>query len=458
MNVTSAPQRHEHHPGPVYPGHHEKHCCIAEPAFDHLAYRYGQLLTPSHLQRAQQSVYDKLKLHNRCLHGWGVICGLEVGAVPMPEDCPPEPEPHEPPEQTQQKGKPYGHRGPAAEKHPEHGRWKEPCDIPKTEIWVECGMAVDCEGHDLVVRDRIKVDLYGAMSPADRKIVDDDRVHTLWVSLCYRSYGVDRVRTAYPNDCDGGTDAFYAFQREGVCVRVTVEEPEQRDLCETCCTCCASDCVVLARLDGYCRGHRPGEVDNSVRRPLSTYVPTVILGIGWHHGAVYSHDDVDDLLWHHGLKVRFSRPVHADTITEGVCDVYIHSRHNQDLWVLDGDIELGTEHSPGMVSSFVYRGDEHHQENIDARDRILFALRTDFILDHCCRPVDGNHVGGLVPALPGDYPMPESYRREIQCASWPHRLAPWTSGNQVPGSTFESWFTTAGLQDERSTSRRRGSA
>ena len=448
MDATTTPRQH-HHPL----GHHhrgdEHGCCIAEPPFDHLAYRYGQMLTPAHLQRAQQSVYDKMKLHNRCLHGWGVICGLEVTPVPMPEDCPPEPV-QKGPEQ-----KPQGDQHDESVPKEERPRYRNPCDIPKTEIWVGCGMAVDCEGHDLVVRDRIKVDLYGAMSPADRAIVDDDRNHTLWVSLCYCSYGIDRVRTAYPTECHGGPETFYAFEREGVCVRVTVEEPQQRDQCETCCTCCASDCVVLARLDDYCRGHRPGEVHNAVRRPLSTYVPTVIAGIGWHHGATYAANDIDELLWNHGLKIRFSRPVHADTITDGVCDVFVIGRHNQQLWVLDGEIELGMESSPGMVSTFVYRGTYEHQQNIDARDRILFILRTDFILDHCCRPVDGNHVGGLVPALPGDYPEPESYRRRISCYTWPHRLAPWTSGNQVPGSSFESWFVAADLPDQRSTSRRR---
>src|SRR5262249_27388810 len=155
----------------------------------------------------------------------------------------------------------------------------------KTAIWVDCGVAVDCWGHDLIVRERMKVDLYSALSSEDRRVVDDRQEHTLWVSLCFRSYGVERVRAVMSDQCGGG-DAFYAFEREGVCVRVTLKEPKQDDLCETCCTCCDADCVVLARIDGFCRGHRVGRVDNSVRRALTRYVPTVVSGIGWHHGAI----------------------------------------------------------------------------------------------------------------------------------------------------------------------------
>jgi hypothetical protein len=38
----------------------------------------GQLLTDAELIELQSYVIDKNKLHNRFLHGWGVVCGLEV--------------------------------------------------------------------------------------------------------------------------------------------------------------------------------------------------------------------------------------------------------------------------------------------------------------------------------------------------------------------------------------------
>jgi hypothetical protein len=266
------------------------------------------MLTPSHLQRAQQSIYEKVKLHNRCLHGWGVVCGLEVSAVPAEEECPPGRVQHPPenqspqtPQAAQTVAQPGVGQATPAKRH------VDPCNLPKTEIWVDCGVAIDCWGHDLVVRQRLRVDLYSALSPEDRKVVDDDQAHTLWVSLCFKSYGVERARAVMPEGCGTGNDAFFAFHREGICIQVALEEPIQADPCETCCTCCDTDCVLLARIDGFCRGYEVGIVDNSVRRLLTTYVATVISAVGWHHGATYGPEDVDDLLWNRGLRVKFSR-------------------------------------------------------------------------------------------------------------------------------------------------------
>lgn len=44
----------------------------------------GQLLTDEDLNRLERYVIEKNKLHNRYLHGWGVVCGLEVVCHPCP--------------------------------------------------------------------------------------------------------------------------------------------------------------------------------------------------------------------------------------------------------------------------------------------------------------------------------------------------------------------------------------
>jgi hypothetical protein len=443
MNVTNTTTTQGH---PGHPGHRPGHdCCIVAPPFDHLSYLYGQMLTPSHLQRAQQSVYEKFKLHNRCLHGWGVVCGLEVSEAPPEQPCPPAGATYasQARADAQDSGAQDTSGAAAADAASADSR-----NLRETEIWADCGVALDCWGNDLVVRERMKVDLYSTLSREDRRVVDDGQAHTLWVSLCFKSYGVERVRAAMPDACGTGMGPFYAFQREGVCVRVTLEPPTHTEPCETCCTGCDTECVLLARVDGFRRGLAVGRVDNSVRRPLTRYVPTVISGVGWHHGATYTAGDSDLLLWDQGLRVQFSRPVHTDTLTEGVCDVYVHCRNNQDLWVLDGEIRLGPATGPGMVSGFTYRGQQ--REHVDPGDRILFVLRADLVLDHCCMPVDGNHVGGLVPAfdLIGPNPRPTSPRKPVACGTWPKRLVPWASGNQVPGGSFESWFF---VEDEKKT-------
>lgn len=47
--------------------------CLCRPRFF-----AGQLLTEDDLNRLQRYVIEKNKLHNRYLHGWGVVCGLDV--------------------------------------------------------------------------------------------------------------------------------------------------------------------------------------------------------------------------------------------------------------------------------------------------------------------------------------------------------------------------------------------
>ncbi len=51
--------------------------CLCRPRFF-----AGQILTEADLNRLEQYVIDKNRLHNRYLHGWGVVCGLVVSCNP----------------------------------------------------------------------------------------------------------------------------------------------------------------------------------------------------------------------------------------------------------------------------------------------------------------------------------------------------------------------------------------
>ena len=51
--------------------------CLCRPRFF-----AGQLLTEEDLNRLDRYIVEKNKLHNRYLHGWGVVCGLEVACHP----------------------------------------------------------------------------------------------------------------------------------------------------------------------------------------------------------------------------------------------------------------------------------------------------------------------------------------------------------------------------------------
>jgi hypothetical protein len=108
-------------------------------------------------------------------------------------------------------------------------------------------------------------------------------------------------------------------------------------------------------------------------------------------------------------------------------------------------------------------------------DRLHLRLRCDFVLDACCLPVDGNHVGGRVPLLP-DGIAPERQDGDDEhgsrerggehgghehgghehgghgdrrlCERSPFRPGAWRSGNGTPGGTFESWFYVTAKHSE----------
>ena len=76
-------------------------------------YYPGQLLTPAEMTLEQQYFRDKLRRHNRLLHGWGVVCGAAVCRVPdgQPADRrnPPgaAPNPSSPDQLTTARAKPW---------------------------------------------------------------------------------------------------------------------------------------------------------------------------------------------------------------------------------------------------------------------------------------------------------------------------------------------------------------
>lgn len=92
-----------------------------------------------------------------------------------------------------------------------------------------------------------------------------------------------------------------------------------------------------------------------------------------------------------------------------------------------------------MVREFSYRLTEN--ERVDPGDRVVFVLRSDFILDGCCMPVDGTHVGGRIPAVPpAGTPSPVRVPPVGVCRTPPRRFGAWTSGDGAGGGTFESWL------------------
>ncbi len=126
-------------------------------------YFTGKLLVERDFTDEQAYMVDKLRHHNRRLHGWGVVCGLRV----------------------------HQHTTPGC-----RDRF----------VCIEPGTALDCCGHEIVVRDEDCVDLtllpavQALETPADG---GDDRTHTLQVCLRYRECGTEPIPALYDDrGCD----------------------------------------------------------------------------------------------------------------------------------------------------------------------------------------------------------------------------------------------------------------
>jgi hypothetical protein len=235
---------------------------------------------------------------------------------------------------------------------------------------------------------------------------------------------------------------------------VTTREPPKDERCETCCSRCGHKVLWLARIDDV-DWHRPVRADQirmNIRRPFGRRVPTVITGVNWRHGYTYTVSEAKELLGTQkqsgGLVVRFSEDVRVDSLTRGVVDIQViegGAGRNADTWYMGGTFE---EPDGGeFTRHFRYR--QTTRETLQDGDRVLVTVRAAFILDRCCRPVDGTNVGGKVPyirrgrGIEGDWPEPDAAHDSETgpgCAVPPSGIGPWTSGTGAGGDVFESWF------------------
>ena len=121
----------------------------------------GKLLMERDFVDEQRYFVDKLRHHSQRLHGWGVVCGLKVRQHPTP-GC--------------------------------RDRF----------VCIEPGTAIDCCGHDIVVREEECFDL--ASLPALQKLAgtpNDDAFHEIQVCLRYRECGTEPIPVLYDEcGCD----------------------------------------------------------------------------------------------------------------------------------------------------------------------------------------------------------------------------------------------------------------
>jgi hypothetical protein len=466
----------------------ERGRCDCLPRGLRMNYFHGQLISERDLRAEQAYFRNKLRHAHRCLHGYGVLCGMEVGALEPPESCLPEDSARRKElganiarleeELRALKERATDARGEEAKEiearieairadreqllqaldaltrdRPDHG--DDPCeDRPLLHrVRVACGAAIDCHGDDVILPiDRI-VDLVGLLRPAERDRLADGRPQTVYLTVCYEECGSEPTRPLVMDECATTNACQPARISEGARLAASLDPPEVDDRCEPCCTCCGDACVLLAAIEvSRDEPVMPEDIDHSVRRRFGLYDSSVITGISWVHGATYTAQTVNGILGTNdpagGLEISFSRPVRVETIRPGVIEL-MRITGGRGLRGVAAMMEGAFVGLPGagMVNRIRYR--DATGEAVQRGDRIMVVVRAPFLLDRCCRPVEGLHVGGAVPRLALDTAADAAARREEaeaglprlgDCLHPPHGPMPWTTA--APGN-FESWFWIA---------------
>lgn len=419
---------HAHHHAPHY-----DEGCLPLPAFERVKYFYGQLLGVREFQTEQSYFFEKHRLHNRYLHGYGVICGLEVEPCRSHDPCdtPAKPAP-DPTAQVPDDKALVVQTDPT-----------RVVEWPKTLcIEIDCGLALDCQGNEIVVPWPTKVDLIDVLGcDAKEKFLDGKHAY---VSVCYVAKQCEPVRPVTADSCGGLLpDCVPSRLRDDFCIRVSWDKPHHDESCSPCRRPCCDPCLPLARIAWT---QELGLlIDNSLRRPIGPYVTTRVVGVSWVHDGTYRPEDVDQML-RSGLKIEFSDDVYTTTLRRGVIDVWVVQRgggRRGDIYSVPVHIEPSNK-TGEFSRSVKIHVTGHKADRIDPGDRVIVELRSAFVLDRCCRPVDGENVGGFVPQLEEcalewprilNHPIHPPCRRPQQ-----DPFGRWMSGTGNPGGTFESWF------------------
>jgi hypothetical protein len=371
--------------------------CGDLPELARLRYFHGQPLGALDLRREQSYHRDRARMHNRLLHGWGIVCGLEVHVAPRKE--------------------------------------ADECNDDPTiaEVIVMPGAALDCLGNEIVVRHPRPVYVDTLLSEHDRKVLTD-KPGTVYLKLCFHEIPIDPARPLLTGGCDPVPGCEHARILDCYRICATLDRPDKGPACEPCCGACGDVCLELVAI----RDFKPGQpltesqIDLTGRRALALHELTEIIGINWVHGATYSRENANSLL-DSGLRVWFSRGVRVASLTRGVFEltgVESGGGRSASPYNIEGEfVDLPNDE---LTTEMKYR--RTTGETLQYGDRLIITIRGDFIVDECCRALDANHLGGGVP-LAGE----DTYRPATEASSEPF-CPPRPSGDGVEGGDFVSWI------------------
>lgn len=358
-------------------------------------YFTGKNMTARDFQADQEYFLGRHRLHNRLLHGWGIVCGLAVECHPD-KNCP---------------------------------DW----------LVVRGGIALDCCGRELILScDKpLKVpreDCGGRPQVLCARYVEREIEH---LPVLFHEGGcggpaereANRVRECVELefvDEDELDPRCWLKPRGGEETPCCDEEEDAvRGCLEPSCPC--GDRVPLARItfkgDDF-------DIDLDGRRllpPPRDYL-TRITGINWKHGGSLSLADLKERCGR--LEVRFDRRLlRARRDATGVnrfTFVVQYGGIQRDLEFLpfDPDNPPGLAEDDECVARFTidpdYIDGRRNRSNI-AGNVVYVALKCDFILDRHGNPVSGAHLRGRLP-----------------------------NDGAAPGGIFESWFRVTAKEEDAS--------
>lgn len=369
-------------------------------ASERLRYFTGRHMSARDFRDEQAYHRTRRLLHNRMLHGWGVVCGLHVQAHPNPQ---------------------------CRTKH----------------VQVTCGLALDCCGREIpIAKDEVPPPIPWDERPHGSG--DEQRypllcleyfeTETECVPVLYSEQHCDPQRREESRVREGYRFAWHWIRRSelpefhwktrgGKCGDDESGCPE--DDCEggggsqqQCCLqpdCPPDHCVPLA----WIKSEPDQPIDRRdirmLGRPTVENAPqplTHICWTNWEHGRTVTRDQVAKVL--RKLRVRFDRRLHPERNGIGPFTFVVQFGGGyEDLdFVVSCD---KPEVHNGCEAVFEMDDRRRHQGEAAfaylENQTVFITLKCDFILDCHGEPVDGNHVGGVLP-----------------------------TGDGVRGGTFESWF------------------
>src|SRR4051794_12506721 len=169
---------------------HDDYGCGNVAEFSRLRYFHGQPLSALDLRREQAYHLDKARLRNRLLHGWGVVCGLEVETVPDQRKDPCEGEPGAP------------------------------------VVVVSPGAAIDCRGREIVVRRPRRIAIAELLSKSPLAALSEQH-GMVSLTLCYAERPIEPQRPHLAANCEPIADCEHGrvLETYRICASTTRPDP-----------------------------------------------------------------------------------------------------------------------------------------------------------------------------------------------------------------------------------------